>query len=213
MRVELEEDDCILERLLDTLWRSLTEVVRWKGVGRLLGRGRGRSSRQAGSVSVLIAGVLLQAFPAFKLRGALLADDPGLAVWCRWSWTQRAREGRRHANSPGCCCCCCCCSGKKRCDLEARFDFQKEGMGTWDQRSVVPLAPSLAADGGQTLGSVGLSLPVDLLSRSADALTQSPRRMQTWTNTSWKGVGCTSGIEVQQYVVCTSHASAPGLAG
>jgi len=41
--LELEEDDCILERLLDTLWRSLTEVVRWKGVGRLLGRGRGRS--------------------------------------------------------------------------------------------------------------------------------------------------------------------------
>jgi hypothetical protein len=43
---------------------------------------------------------------------------------------ERVVQSTRDGNSPGCCCCCDCCSGKKRCDLEARLLFQKEGMGT-----------------------------------------------------------------------------------
>ena len=45
------------------------------------------------------------------------------------------------------CCVFCCCSGKKKCDLEARLDFQKEGMGT-ARESFAPLPRwQLAADG------------------------------------------------------------------
>ena len=77
-------------------------------------------------------------------------------VWWLDGW--RAGEGTAHdidpRNSPGCCCWCCCwfccCSGKKKCDLEARLDFQKEGMGTKSE-SCAPLLAGSRRDVGCVL--------------------------------------------------------------
>jgi hypothetical protein len=129
-----QRDGDILERLLA---RSATEAVRWTGAGRLCGRGRGRSvgavvvsTVQLGSQSP-ISCVLLQTH-SNKLCGALSYGLRQSMLRSMRVYGEHGRHGKR-THSPGCCCVCCvfcCCSVKKKCDLEARLDFQKEGMGS-----------------------------------------------------------------------------------
>lgn len=101
-----------------------------------------------------------------KLRGAHTRRKRGVAVSSPLIWRDMSSvplagmAGREETTAclPGCCC--CCWSGKKECDLEARLDFQKEGIEMIPDL-FAPLPRCHSTDRRADVVCAGLSLGVD----------------------------------------------------